>query len=113
MPVLIMVGFRLGVFTATEIAAVAAAYRSRRPVLLSDAQAGGSPGHSAATAQETAVILLIAAAASPFSWILGIEQAPQHIPSSSRSAATSPWTILLLLNVVLLVAGCSWKRWRS
>ena len=58
------------------------------------------------TAKETAVILLIVAAAAPFSWILGIEQAPQLITESIKSATTSPWMVLLLLNVVLLVLGC-------
>ena len=107
MPVLILVGFRMGVFTATEIAGVAAAYslivgvffyrtlhwRQVPQILLS-------------TAKETAVILLIVAAAAPFSWILGIEQAPQLITEAIKSATSSPWMVLLLLNVVLLVLGC-------
>ena len=107
MPVLILVGFRMGVFTATEIAGVAAAYslvvglffyrtlhwRQVPQILLS-------------TAKETAVILLIVAAAAPFSWILGIEQAPQLITEAIKSATSSPWMVLLLLNLVLLVLGC-------
>ena len=52
------------------------------------------------------MILLIVAAAAPFSWILGIEQAPQLITEGIKSATTSPWMVLLLLNVVLLVLGC-------
>ena len=107
MPVLILVGFRMGVFTATEIAGVAAAYSliggmfiyrtlrwSQLPKILLN------------TAKETAVILLIVAAASPFSWILGIEQAPQLISQALTSATDNPWVILLLLNAVLLVLGC-------
>ena len=107
MPVLILFGFRMGVFTATEIAGVAAAYslvvglffyrtlhwKQVPQILLS-------------TAKETAVILLIVAAAAPFSWILGIEQAPQLITEAIKSATSSPWMVLLLLNLVLLVLGC-------
>jgi C4-dicarboxylate transporter, DctM subunit len=51
------------------------------------------------------VILMIAGAASPFSWILGIEQAPQLVVSAIRSITTEPWAVLLILNVALLIAG--------
>jgi tripartite ATP-independent transporter DctM subunit len=107
MPVLILVGFRMGVFTATEIAGVAAAYSLLvgmfvyRTVKLSQL-----PRILLNTARETAVILLIVAGAAPFSWILGIEQAPQMIAQALQAATDSPWVVLLLLNVVLLLLGC-------
>ena len=107
MPVLILVGFRMGVFTATEIAGVAAAYSLLvgmfvyRTVKLSHL-----PRILLVTARETAVILLIVAGAAPFSWILGIEQAPQMIAQALQAATDSPWVVLLLLNAVLLLLGC-------
>ena len=52
------------------------------------------------------MILLIVAAASPFSWILGIEQAPQLISESLKAATDNPIVVLLMLNAVLLVLGC-------
>ena len=107
MPVLILGGFRMGVFTATEIAGVAAAYSlivglyvyrtlkwSQLPKILLQ------------TAKETAVILLIVAAASPFSWYLGFHQAPQLLSELLTQATDKPWVILLLLNVALLILGC-------
>ena len=107
MPVLILVGFRLGVFTATEIAGVAAAYALIAGLLFYRTLHWARVPHILlATARETAVILLIVAAAAPFSWILGIEQAPQLITDGIKSTTTSPWMVLLLLNVVLLVLGC-------
>ncbi len=106
MPVIIIIGFRLGAVTATEIAGVAAAYAaivgivfhrtlkwSRLPFIL------------CTTARETAVVLIIAGAASPFSWILGIEQAPQLVVETIRSFSSEPWVVLLILNIALLVAG--------
>jgi tripartite ATP-independent transporter DctM subunit len=107
MPVLILVGFRMGVFTATEIAGVAAAYSLVVGVFIYRTLSWSHlPKILLATAKETAVILLIVAAASPFSWILGIEQAPQLISQALTAATESPWLILILLNVVLLVLGC-------
>ncbi|HEX7072821.1 MAG TPA: TRAP transporter large permease [Hyphomicrobiaceae bacterium] len=106
MPVLILVGFRMGLFTATEIAGVAAAYALivgfliYRSLSLRDL-----PRILVQTARETAVILFIVAAATPFSWILGIEQAPQLVVEFVSSISTNPWVVLLILNVALLLAG--------
>ena len=60
------------------------------------------PGILPQTAKETGVILMIVAAASPFSWILGVERAPQLITEAIKGATSSPWMVPLL-NVVLLV----------
>lgn len=107
MPVLILVGFRMGVFTATEIAGVAAAYAFVvGKIIYRTLTWRQIPQILLNTGKETAVILLIVAAAAPFSWILGVEQAPQIISEGLRSATESPWVVLLLLNAVLLVLGC-------
>jgi tripartite ATP-independent transporter DctM subunit len=107
MPVLILVGFRLGVFTATEIAGVAAAYSLIvGAVFYRTLRWKQIPHILLTTAKETSVILLIVAAAAPFSWILGVEQAPQLIANGLKDFTSSPWALLLLLNIVLLVLGC-------
>lgn len=106
MPVIIIVGFRLGAVTATEIAGIAALYAAvvglfvyrtlhwrRLPAILRT------------TARETGVILIIAGAAAPFSWILGIEQAPQLVVAAIQGITSEPWVVLLILNIALLVAG--------
>jgi C4-dicarboxylate transporter DctM subunit len=36
---------------------------------------------------------------------LGVEQAPQQVAALLTSITTSPWAILLILNVALLIAG--------
>jgi len=51
------------------------------------------------------VILVIVGAAAPFSWILGIEEAPRLIADIVKQLTDQPWVILLLLNVVLLILG--------
>ena len=107
MPVLILGGFRMGVFTATEIAGVAAAYSLLvGAFVFRTLKWSHVPKILLQTAKETSVILLIVAAAAPFSWILGIEQAPQMLTTALMHATDKPWVILLLLNVALLVLGC-------
>jgi len=90
MPVLILVGFRMGVFTATEIAAVAAAYAFVVGLLIYGTLSFAKlPAILLATAKETATILVIAACAAPFGWILGIEEAPRKSrPCSPPSPAS-------------------------
>jgi len=107
MPVLILGGFRMGVFTATEIAGVAAAYSLLVGLyVFRTLRWSQIPKILLQTGKETSVILLIVAAASPFSWILGVEQAPQLLSDALMHATDQPWVVLLLLNIALLVLGC-------
>lgn len=107
MPVLILGGFRMGIFTATEIAGIAAAYSLIVGLFVyRTLKWSHLPKILLQTAKETAVILLIVAAASPFSWYLGVHEAPQLLSDVLTHATDKPWVILLLLNIVLLILGC-------
>jgi C4-dicarboxylate transporter DctM subunit len=106
MPVIIIVGFRLGAVTATEIAGIAALYSALVGIFVyRTLRLSSLPAILTATARETAIILMIAGAASPFSWILGIEQAPQLVVDTLTSISAEPWVILLILNIALLIMG--------
>ncbi len=106
MPVIIIIGFRLGAVTATEIAGVAAGYAAIVGLLFHRTlKLSRLPAILRSTARETAVVLIIAGAAAPFSWILGIEQAPQLVVETIQEFSKEPWVVLLILNVALLVAG--------
>lgn len=106
MPVLILGGFRAGVFTATEIAGVAAAYSFVVGAFFYRTLSFKAlPKILRTTAMETAVVLVIVAAAAPFSWILAVEQAPQMLVQAIKGITSSPWVLLLFLNVALLLLG--------
>ncbi|MFS8084611.1 MAG: TRAP transporter large permease, partial [Acidobacteriota bacterium] len=106
MPVIIVLGFRLGAVTATEIAGIAALYAALVGLFVYRTLSWRQlPAILKTTARETGVILIIAGAAAPFSWILGIEQAPQVIVAAVNSVTTEPWMVLLILNLALLIAG--------
>ena len=53
----------------------------------------------------TAAILLIAATANLFGWVLTIEQVPQLIASALLNLTTEPLLILLIINIFLLILG--------
>lgn len=106
MPVLILGGFRAGVFTATEIAGVAAGYSFVVGAFFYRTLSFKSlPRILRTTAMETAVVLVIVAAAAPFSWILAVEQAPQMLVQAIKGLTSNPWVLLLVLNVALLLLG--------
>lgn len=106
MPVLILGGFRAGIFTATEIAGVAAAYSFIVGAFIyRTLPLKALPRILRTTAMETAVVLVIVAAAAPFSWILAVEQAPQMLVEFIKSITSNPWVLLLFLNISLLLLG--------
>ena len=106
MPVLILGGFRAGVFTATEIAGVAAGYSFVVGAFFYRTLSFKAlPKILRTTAMETAVVLIIVAAAAPFSWILAVEQAPQMLVQAIKGLTSNPWVLLLILNVALLLLG--------
>jgi len=105
-PLIILGGILLGIFTATESAAVAVVYalfvgmvvyRKIRPRDLFTLFRDGSLTAS--------IVMFIIAAASVFSWIAAIEEIPARLSSGLLSVTNDPVLLLLLINLVLLVAG--------
>lgn len=105
LPVIIVGGIRVGVFTPIEGAAIAVAYAvmtgmalrtlSVRDVYRSAVQVGRFVGE----------ILLLVASASLLSYILVAEQVPQAIASAILAITDNRVLVLLIVNVVLLIVG--------
>ena len=106
MPVIIIVGIRMGVFTPTEGGVIAAVYAiligkfvykeldwSDFPKILSDATAN------------TAVISFLIATASLFGWLLASEEIPQQISNAILNFSSDKYMILLMINIMLLIVG--------
>jgi len=106
LPLIIVGGLRAGVFTATEAAAVAAAYAfavallAYRKMSLRDL-----PLISRSVAEDTAVIMLIIAASAPFAWMLTVQQVPQALAATLGPLMEYPWLLLLAVNLLLLLVG--------
>jgi C4-dicarboxylate transporter DctM subunit len=54
----------------------------------------------------TAQIMVIVAAAGVFSWLLTVNGVAQAAVEFMQAMISSPWTALLLINVLLLIVGC-------
>lgn len=106
LPVIIVGGIRTGVFTPTEAAAVAALYALIIGGLLYRTLSGGKIAQAFYdTATMTAGVMLIVSMASMTAFILGIENIPRAIATAMQSISDSPWVLILMLNLVLLLLG--------
>ncbi len=105
-PVIILGGILLGVFTATESAAVAVVYALvvgmfvYRKIAVKDLFPLFRDG-----AVTSAIVMFIIATASVFSWIAAIEEIPGRLAGSLLGITNNPTFLLLLINLILLIAG--------
>lgn len=107
LPGLVLGGIYGGVFTPTEAAAMAVLYALLISILVYrelDVRALG--GILLTSARTSAMIMFIIANGILFSFVLTSERIPAEITELLLSYEFTVWTFLLLVNVVLLVAGC-------
>jgi tripartite ATP-independent transporter DctM subunit len=57
------------------------------------------------TIRASSAILLIVAVAALFGWILSVEQVPQILTDWMLSISKSPYVLLMLVNILLIVVG--------
>jgi tripartite ATP-independent transporter DctM subunit len=105
-PLIIIGGILSGFFTPTEASVVASLYalfiglfafrelqvRDIYPILWE-------------TAKQTVQVMFIIAAAGAFGWVLIQQQVPNTIIAAITGLTTTPWIVLLLVNVILFVLG--------
>lgn len=105
-PTIILGGILLGIFTATESAAVAVVYALLvgmgvyRKIKLKDLSRIFTEGTLMA-----AIVMFIITCASVFSWIAAIEEIPVKMAGALLTITQNPTGLLLIVNLVLLIAG--------
>lgn len=106
-PVIIIGGIVEGTFTATEAAAVAVLYSAfLGAVVYRELKWRDFVQVLRETAQLSAAIGLIVAAATLYGNVIIRAQIPQAILEAFTAFATSPLVVLLILNLFLLLVGC-------
>jgi len=106
MPVIIIVGIRGGMFTATEGGAIIAVYAFLISMFVyREIKIKDLPKIFFDAALSTAVISLIIGATSLFGWLLTSEQIPQKAANFLLGLTDDRILLLLLINVILLVTG--------
>jgi len=102
----IIMGMRIGLFTPTEAGAIAVVfslvvgffiYRRLKlrhiPIILMD------------TVRNTGSVMIIIASAKVFGYYLTLEQIPQIITESLMNLTSSPFVLLMVINIILLFVG--------
>lgn len=105
LPIIIIGGIRIGMFTPTEAGAVAIVYSlilgfCYRKVNVKNLIAGIKE-----TVLTTASIMLIVGAASALSWIFTKEQIPQALTTFMLTHISNKYLFLLIVNVFLIFVG--------
>ncbi len=107
MPVIILGGIFGGFFTATESAAVAVvygiavAYLYYREITWRD-----MPRILVDSAVTTGIVGLLLGMAAVFGYVLTTQQVPLKLANAIMAVSDSRWVFLILVNLLLLVAGC-------
>jgi tripartite ATP-independent transporter DctM subunit len=107
MPVVLLGGIYGGATTPTEAAAVAAAYALAISVLLYRSVTISTFYGSLAYASRTTISIgMLIAGALVFNYVVTVENLPNTLRVLLTQWDLTPWTFLLLVNILLLILGC-------
>ena len=105
LPIIIIGGIRVGIFTATEAGAVAILYAVALGFIYREMKASDLLRSLKETVASTSSIMLIVSSASVFSWILTRERVPQMLTEWMLDTIDSKFVFLIVVNIFLLLVG--------
>lgn len=105
LPVIIIGGVRLGVFTPTEAGTVAIVYSVILGLIYKELNRETILQGIKETVTTTASIMLIVGAASAYAWILTKERIPQNLTEMIVGLTANKYVFLIVVNLFLLVVG--------
>ncbi|WP_312047839.1 TRAP transporter large permease [Anaerotignum sp.] len=105
LPIIIIGGIRLGIFTATEAGAIAIIYAVLLGAFYKELSLENTFQGLRETVCTTSSIMLIVAAASAFSWVLTKERIPQQLTEWIVTTINNKYIFLLAINIFLLIVG--------
>lgn len=106
LPVIIIVGIRMGIFTPTEGGAVACVYAFLvGAVIHRELKMKDMLDVFFNAVRSSAVVMFIVCTASTIGWLITMAQVPQQIVSHMSSLTTSPMLLMIVLNILLLMLG--------
>lgn len=106
MPVILLGGMLGGIFTATEAAAVAAAYALVVTLFVLRTLSFADMRHVfIATAVQSGVILMLVGAAVTFGWLITVSGMAERMAAGLVGITDNPLLLLLMLNLLLFLIG--------
>jgi TRAP-type transport system large permease protein len=106
LPVLIIIFLRFGIATPTEVSVLSTLYAGLVSVVVYR-DLGWQRLHQAVVdaGLATGVVLLVIMASAAIGWLLTFAQMPVGIVNWAQANLSSPWTVILLMNLLMLVCG--------
>jgi len=105
LPIIIIGGIRIGIFTATEAGAVAIVYAMILGLVYREMRFKDMVKGLKETVCTTTSIMLIVSAACVFSWILTKERIPQQLTEYIVQVIDNKYVFLFIINIFLLLVG--------
>lgn len=106
LPVVLIGGIRVGIFTATEAGVVAVVYALLIGVVVyHELKFTHFKIALSETVETTAMVMAIFAAANCFTYFVSNEGVAEMVSTQLFAWITEPWQFFLILNIVLLIAG--------
>ncbi|WP_422444816.1 TRAP transporter large permease [Thermoanaerobacterium sp. DL9XJH110] len=105
LPVVIIGGIRLGIFTPTEAGSVAIVYSLLLGMIYREMKFADIINGIKETITGTASIMLIVGAASAFAWILTKERVPQQVTEWIVNMISNKYIFLIAVNTFLIIVG--------
>lgn len=106
LPVIVLVGLKMGVFTPTEAAVVAAVYALAVSLLVyRELRISQLYGLFLAAAKTTAVIMFLVAAAMVSAWMITVAQLPDQIVTLLNPLIDNPTLLMLAIMVLVMLVG--------
>jgi tripartite ATP-independent transporter DctM subunit len=105
LPVIIIGGIRLGIFTPTEAGSVAIVYALILGFSYGEMDLKKFLTGIKETVITTSSIMLIVAAASAFAWVLTKERIPQRLTEFIVGTISNKYVFLLVINIFLIIVG--------
>lgn len=105
-PVVILGGIYGGIFTPTEAGGIACIYAMIVSIFIYRVMSLADLWRTTLdSVRITAQILIIVSAAGAYSWVVTTSGFPEDLVDSIAALHVQPWTLLLIINVILLFIG--------
>lgn len=106
LPVIIIVGLKMGVFTPTEAGVVAAVYSLAIAMLVYREMTVGQLYHAFLSAARTsAVVMFLVAAAAVSAWLLTVANIPQQVVRLLSPLIDNPMLLMFAIMVLVMLVG--------
>ncbi|MEE0139628.1 TRAP transporter large permease [Fusobacterium ulcerans] len=105
LPIIIIGGIRIGIFTPTEAGSVAIVYSLILGIVYRELTMKKFLDGIKETVITTSAIMLIVGAASALSWVLTKERVPQQLTDYIVEVISNKYMFLIIVNVFLIIVG--------